>query len=55
MSLRLCLMPKMASVAISDGVHTERLYFEERDNKDQRIMQTETLRVNVAVLCEPMK
>ena len=30
-------------MATSDGVHTYRLYFEVRDDKDQRKTQTQTL------------
>ena len=37
----------MGSMATSDGLHTERLYFQELDGKYQRKTQTQTLCVNV--------
>ena len=36
----------MGSLATSDGVYTWRLHFQDPDDKDQRKMQTQTLRVN---------
>ena len=45
--MRLHQMSRMGSLATSDCVHTKRLHFQERDGKDQRKMQTQTLCVNV--------
>ena len=39
----------MGPMATSDGVHTQRLYFKERDGKDHRKMQTQTLHMNVSL------
>ena len=44
--LRQTSRSRMASMATSDGVHTWRPRFQEQDRKDQRKMQTQTLRVN---------
>ena len=36
----------MESTPTSDGVRAQRLYFQEKDDKDQRKTQAQTLRLN---------
>ena len=42
-------MSRMGSMATGDGVYTWRLHFQDRDGKDQRKTEMQTLRVNKAL------